>query len=120
MELATIPVRTSTCRKIRPLLYNEKSEKQAPSRVIHRAISGSLERFPGILIEHYGGNFPVRLWLSPVQVKVIPVARAHFRSRAENINDRSQFHVIRSEIDTSNDSFGKKIRMPKTAHIPTS
>ena len=93
---------------------NEKGEKERPV-VIHRAISGSLERFMGILIEHYGGNFP--LWLAPGQVKIIPVAEDHF-SEAEKIHKFLLSNQIRSEIDLSNDSFGKKVRSAKISHTP--
>jgi len=67
------------------------------------------------LIEHYAGNFP--LWLSPVQVKVIPVSGAQFEP-ATKIHELLRSNFIRSEIDLSNDSFGKKVRNAKTAHIP--
>jgi len=113
-QLATIQCDFNLPERFDLSFINEKSEKERPV-VIHRAISGSLERFMGIIIEHYGGNFP--LWLSPVQVKVIPVAEAHFEA-AQKINQTLRSSMIRSEIDTSNDSFGKKIRNAKTAHIP--
>lgn len=93
---------------------NEKNEEERIV-MIHAAIMGSLERFMSILIEHIGGNFP--LWLSPVQVKVIPVAEAHFAT-AERVNDLLSEQMIRSEIDLSNDGFGKKIRNAKTSKIP--
>ncbi len=83
--------------------------------MIHAAIMGSIERFLSILIEHTAGNFPV--WLSPIQVKVIPVAEAHFDA-AKKAHEALRAQFIRSEIDLSNDSFGKKIRNAKTAKIP--
>lgn len=113
-QLATIQCDFNLPERFNLSFINEKSEKERPV-VIHRAISGSLERFMGIVIEHFAGNFP--LWLSPVQVKVIPVAEAHFEA-AQKVNDQLRAAMIRSEIDTSNDSFGKKIRNAKTAHIP--
>jgi threonyl-tRNA synthetase len=97
------------------LTYTDKDNTEKTPLCIHRAPLGTHERFIGFLIEHYGGNFP--LWLSPVQVKVIPVAEAHFEA-AQKINDTLRNSMIRSEVDTSNDSFGKKIRNAKTAHIP--
>ncbi len=97
------------------LTYTDKDNTDKTPLCIHRAPLGTHERFIGFLIEHYGGNFP--LWLSPVQVKVIPVAEAHFEA-AQKINDLLRDSMIRSEIDASNDSFGKKIRNAKTAHIP--
>ena len=113
-QLATIQCDFNLPERFDLSFINEKSEKERPV-VIHRAISGSLERFLGIIIEHYGGNFP--LWLSPVQVKVIPVAEAH-SAAAQKVHDSLRAAMIRSEIDTSNDSFGKKVRAAKTAHIP--
>ena len=97
------------------LTYTDKDNTEKTPLCIHRAPLGTHERFIGFLIEHYGGNFP--LWLSPVQVKVIPVAEAHFEA-AQKINDQLRSAMIRSEIDASSDSFGKKIRNAKTAHIP--
>ena len=83
--------------------------------MIHAAIMGSIERFMSILIEHTAGNFP--LWLSPVQVQVIPVAEAHF-DVAKKINDSLKANSIRSEADLSQHGFGKKIRNAKTSRIP--
>lgn len=113
-QLATIQCDFNLPERFDLSFINEKSVKERPV-VIHRAISGSLERFMGIVIEHYAGNFP--LWLSPVQVKVIPVAEAHTEA-ATKIHESLRASMIRSEIDNSNDSFGKKIRNAKTAHIP--
>ncbi|MBI5126819.1 MAG: threonine--tRNA ligase [Candidatus Taylorbacteria bacterium] len=93
---------------------NEKGEKERPV-VIHRAISGSLERFLGIIIEHFVGKFP--LWLSPVQTRIIPIGEAH-HAEAIRIHDMLSALDIRSEIDLSHDNFGKKVRAAKTEHIP--
>lgn len=97
------------------LTYVDKDGKDKTPLCIHRAPLGTHERFIGFLIEHYGGNFP--LWLAPVQVKVIPVAEAH-ADAAKKIHESLRAQMIRSEIDLSNDSFGKKIRNAKTAKIP--
>jgi threonyl-tRNA synthetase len=113
-QLATIQCDFNLPERFDLSFINEKSEKERPV-VIHRAISGSLERFMGIVIEHYAGNFP--LWLSPIQVKVIPVAEAHAEA-AQKVQTALMDANIRSEIDLSNDSFGKKIRGAKTEHIP--
>jgi threonyl-tRNA synthetase len=112
--LATNQVDFSVPKKF-GLTYTDKDNTEKTPLCIHRAPLGTHERFIGFLIEHYGGNFP--LWLSPVQVKVIPVAEAHFDA-AQKVNDQLRALMIRSEIDLSNDSFGKKIRNAKTAHIP--
>lgn len=97
------------------LTYTDKDGSAKTPLCIHRAPLGTHERFIGFLIEHYGGNFP--LWLAPVQVKVIPVAEAH-AGAAQKIHEELRANMIRSEIDLSNDSFGKKIRAAKTSRAP--
>jgi len=97
------------------LTYADKDGKDKTPLCIHRAPLGTHERFIGFLIEHYGGNFP--FWLSPVQVKVIPVAEAHFEA-AKKVQESLRGAMIRSEIDLSNNGFGKKVRNAKTARIP--
>lgn len=82
---------------------------------IHRAPLGTHERFIGFLIEHYGGNFP--LWLAPVQVAVIPVTEANFDA-AKKIHESLRALMVRSEFDSSNAGFGKKVRNAKNMHIP--
>src|ERR671937_1861659 len=73
--------------------------------VVHRALLGSLERFIGILIEHYGGDFP--LWLAPVQVRVLPVGQAH-EQHAERELGRLKGEGIRAELDASDETVGKR------------
>ena len=97
------------------LVYTDKDGTTKTPLCIHRAPLGTHERFLGFLIEHYGGNFP--LWLAPVQVKVIPVGDAHV-TEAQKVHDALREVMIRSEIDLSNDGFGKKIRNAKNARIP--
>jgi len=97
------------------LVYTDKDGVAKTPLCIHRAPLGTHERFLGFLIEHYGGNFP--LWLAPVQVKVIPIGEAHI-SEAQKVHDMLREQMIRSEIDLSNDGFGKKIRNAKTDRIP--
>ncbi len=93
---------------------NEKGEKERPV-VIHRAIAGSLERFMGVAIEHFAGAFP--LWMSPVQVKVVPIGERQFDYAREVFNELKSAD-IRAEIDESSESLGKKIRNAKTEKIP--
>ena len=112
--LATNQVDFSVPKKF-DLTYMDKDGKAKTPLCIHRAPLGTHERFIGFLIEHYGGNFP--LWLSPVQVKVIPVAEAHF-DEARKVHEALRAAMIRSELDVSNDGFGKKIRNAKTSHAP--
>ena len=83
--------------------------------VIHVAILGSFERFMGVIIEHYKGVFP--LWLSPVQVKVLPIGEAHFEY-AKVVCEKLKTENIRVELDDSNESLGKKIRNAKTEKVP--
>jgi len=93
---------------------NEKSEKERPV-VIHRAIAGSLERFMGVMIEHFAGAFP--LWLSPVQIAIVPVKDAHIEA-AKKLAAEMRAAGLRPEVDEGGDSFGKKIRNAKTAKTP--
>ncbi len=112
--LATNQVDFSVPKKFN-LTYTDSDGKEKTPLCIHRAPLGTHERFIGFLIEHYAGNFP--LWLSPIQVKVIPVSEAQNES-AQKIHEQLRNEMIRSEIDLSNDSFGKKVRNAKTEHIP--
>lgn len=75
--------------------------------MVHRALLGSMERFFGILIEHYGGAFPV--WLAPVQVAIIPIKEAH-EVYASTIKERLQAEGLRVIIDARNESLNKRIR----------
>lgn len=88
--------------------------KQRPL-VIHRAPLGTHERFISILIERFGGAFPT--WLSPVQVRIVPVAE-EFLPYAEKLSAELRDQMIRSEVDPTNDSFGKKVRNAVTKKIP--
>jgi len=83
--------------------------------MIHSAKFGSIERFMGVLIEHYAGSFPV--WLSPVQVRLVPVAEA-FDSYCKDIAAQLKALGIRAEVDLSDDRFGKKIRNASKDKIP--
>lgn len=113
-QLATIQCDFNIPERFNLSFINEKSEKERPV-VIHRAISGSLERFLGILIEHYAGKFP--LWLSPVQTRIIPISENH-HEKALEIYEKMRDADIRVEIDLGTENFGKKIRSAKVEHIP--
>lgn len=93
---------------------DEKGKKQRPV-MLHRTIYGSLERFIGVLIEHYAGALP--LWLSPIQVWVIPVGADH-RKYAEQIASKLKESNIRVEAKTESETVGKKIREGKIQKIP--
>ncbi len=83
--------------------------------VIHRAPFGSLERFIGVLIEHYAGEFPV--WLAPVQAVVIPVSQ-HFTEYAKTVFNNLKENNIRVEFDERNEKIGYKIRDWETKKVP--
>jgi threonyl-tRNA synthetase len=83
--------------------------------MIHRALLGSFERFIGILIEHYGGEFPV--WLTPTQAIVLPIADRHVEY-ARAVNARLTEAGVRSELDDRTESVGRKIRDGELRKIP--
>lgn len=83
--------------------------------MIHRAPFGSFERFTGIVIEHFGGNFP--LWLSPQQVRVIPISEK-FLDYAKEINEKLIDAEIRSKVDERNETLGYKIRDAQKDKMP--
>jgi threonyl-tRNA synthetase len=83
--------------------------------MIHRALAGSMERFFGILIEHYGGGFPA--WLAPVQAVVTPISE-HQLEYAREVTARLQGMGFRVEVDESNEKLGHKIRHWKLQKVP--
>jgi threonyl-tRNA synthetase len=89
-------------------------EKHRPV-MLHRVILGSLERFIGILIEHYAGAFPA--WLSPVQARIVTIADDH-NAYARDVHARLLSHDIRAEIDLRNESLNFKIREAQVQKIP--
>jgi len=113
-QLATIQCDFNLPERFDLAFINTKGEKERPV-VIHRAISGSLERFMGVLIEHFAGSFP--LWLSPVQVKIVPIGENE-TEYAEKFAALLCEHDIRAELDLGNDSFGKKVRNAKVEKVP--
>ncbi len=92
----------------------EDGEKHRPI-MIHRAIFGSIERFIGILIEHFAGKFPV--WLSPVQVKVLSITDRS-KDYANSVCEKLRAHGIRVEMDGRNEKIGYKIREAKLEKVP--
>jgi threonyl-tRNA synthetase len=95
------------------LSYVGPDNREHTPYVIHRASFGSLERFIGILIEHYAGAFP--FWLAPVQVRVIPIGENHRLAAAELARSLEPYRV---EIDESDDTVGKRIRNAEVEKIP--
>ncbi len=94
---------------------DHNGEKQRPV-MLHRALFGSIERFIGILIEHYAGAFPA--WLAPVQVKVIPVNNEYHLEYSEALLANLKEHGIRAELDSRDEKLGYKIREAQTKKIP--
>jgi threonyl-tRNA synthetase len=95
------------------LTYMGADNQEHHPVVIHRALLGSLERFIGILVEHYGGAFP--LWLAPVQIRILPVGESHrepARGLAEKLSD------FRVEVDDRDETVGKRIRDAEVEKIP--
>ena len=97
------------------LTYMGPDNREHPVFVIHRALFGSLERFIGIIIEHYGGALP--LWLAPVQVRLLPVSEAH-REGAQAIAARIRQAGFRVELDERDETLGKRIRDSELEKIP--
>lgn len=92
----------------------EDGEKHRPV-MLHRVIFGSIERFIGILIEHFGGAFPV--WLAPEQIRILPIADSH-KEYANQLKQRLAQEGIRVEVDQSNEKIGYKIREAQLQKIP--
>ena len=97
------------------LTYMGADNQEHPPYVVHRALLGSLERFTGILIEHYAGAFPV--WLAPVQVRVLPVADAH-REAATELYGAFDAAGVRADVDDRVETLGKRIRDAELQKIP--
>ena len=92
----------------------QDGEKHQPI-MIHRALLGSLERFFGVMIEHYAGAFP--LWLAPIQVSVIPITNSQ-HEYAQKVHERLVTAGIRSSMDDRSEKVGYKIREGETSKIP--
>jgi threonyl-tRNA synthetase len=113
-QCATVQVDFNLPERFKLAYRGEDSREHAPI-MIHRALMGSLERFFGILIEHYGGAFPT--WLAPVQAMVIPISEAQ-AAYADSIAERLRGRQIRVEIDRRNEKMGLKIRDAQLQKIP--
>jgi threonyl-tRNA synthetase len=83
--------------------------------MIHRALLGSIERFFGILIEHYGGAFPT--WLAPVQVAILPISQKH-EVYAKKVGEKLRAKGCRVDLDLRNEKVGLKIRESEKAKVP--
>lgn len=97
------------------MMYRGSDGKEHRPIMIHRALMGSLERFFGILIEHYAGSFPV--WLTPVQVKILTIAERH-ADYAMSLSETLKKEEIRTELDIENEKIGYKIRNATLMKVP--
>jgi threonyl-tRNA synthetase len=91
---------------------NANGEEERPF-MLHRALFGSFERFIGLLLEHYAGALP--FWLSPIQIKIIPVSENHIDYAMEIKEKLKEYRI---EIDKNNDTIGKKIRNGEMEKVP--
>ena len=112
-QLATVQVDFNLPERFELSYINETGIEERPV-VIHRAISGSLERFLGVAIEHFAGSFPV--WLTPIQVAILPVSEKHI-DYAMHVNTELRKRNIRTTV-MSDETLGKRIREAKTTKIP--
>lgn len=113
-QLATIQLDFQLPQRF-DLHYTDTDGTQKTPVVIHRALLGSMERFMGVIIEHYSGNFP--LWLAPVQVKLISVGETHVTA-CQKLAAELKEKCIRVEIDDSNETVGNKIRRAAAEKVP--
>ena len=97
------------------LTYQDAEGGRTRPYMVHRAILGSMERFFGVLLEHYAGAFP--LWLAPVQAVIIPIADRHLEY-AEKVRDQLAAQNIRVEIDGRSERMNLKIRNAQQQKIP--
>ncbi|MCY4527657.1 MAG: threonine--tRNA ligase [Chloroflexi bacterium] len=97
------------------LTYIGEDGKEHRPYMVHRALLGTMERFMGVLIEHYAGAFP--LWLAPVQAVVIPIADRHVEY-AEEVKSRLEASNVRVDVDDGNDRMNAKIRNAQLQKVP--
>ncbi len=97
------------------MTYIGEDGKECRPYMVHRALLGSMERFFGVLVEHYGGAFPV--WLAPVQVVLIPIADRHV-DYARHVAGELRKEGLQVEVDDSNERMNHKIRTAQIAKVP--
>ena len=113
-QMGTIQADSQMPRRFGLTYMGADNEEHVPV-VIHRALLGSLERFLGILIEHYGGAFP--FWLAPVQVRLIPVGEGH-RDAVNALRERVEAEGFRVDVDQRDETLGKRIRDAELQKVP--
>ncbi len=113
-QMGTIQLDFQQPRRFNLHYIDQEGQKKTPV-VIHRVIYGSLDRFIGLLIEHFAGAFP--LWLSPVQIAVLPIGEKHVEE-AGKVTEYFKSLGLRAELHDQNESIGKKIRAVEMMKIP--
>ena len=113
-QLSTIQLDFNLPERFELEYVADDGERKRPV-MIHRALMGSVERFFGVLIEHYAGNFPA--WLAPTQVRVLPVAEAH-QEYAEALVAKMKAEGFRADLDPATDPLGKRVRNGKVEKLP--
>ena len=114
VQIPTVQVDFSTPKRFGLFYIDENGEKQTPV-MVHRAILGSYERIIALLLEHFKGNLPI--WLSPVQVKVLPISEKHVDYCRELVEELEEAG-LRVELDDRNEKIGYKIREAQMMKIP--
>ncbi len=114
-QMSTIQVDFNQPKRFQLEYTGADGSRQQPV-MIHRALFGSIERFIGVLVEHYAGAFPP--WLAPVQAVGIPVSDAHVSYLSSTVGDAFRAAGIRYEVDTSDDRMQKKIRNAQKQKVP--
>ncbi len=114
-QMATIQIDLTMLPERFDLSYVDAEGQHQRPIAIHRAIYGSIERFIGILIEHFGGAFP--LWIAPVQAMVIPIADRH-AGPAEELATVLRTRGLRVEVDASDSRMQNKIRLAQEQKVP--
>ncbi len=113
-QLSTIQLDFNSPERFELEYVGNDGQRRRPI-MIHRALMGSVERFFGVLIEHYAGAFPT--WLAPEQVRVLPVASAH-NDYASSVARTLQQSGFRVDVDHADEQLGKRIRNAKTSKVP--
>ena len=113
-QLGTIQLDFSMPQRFE-LLYTDSDNTEKTPVMIHKAVLGSLERFIGILIEHYGANFP--LWLAPEQVRILPISEKT-NEYAGIVHDKLKNAKLRCSVDLSNEKIGAKIAKAHSEKLP--
>jgi threonyl-tRNA synthetase len=113
-QVATIQLDMNMPDRFDLTCINEQGNRERVV-MIHCAIMGSIERFLSIAIEHYAGAFPV--WLAPTQVIVLPISDKH-TAYARTVTEQLSAHGIRTEINSDDETIGKKIRAAEMMKVP--